>query len=51
MSAKLLIVFICFLNLWPTHIVEQNLNEKAEQLCTAKEQKIDTLSPLFLINF
>ncbi len=51
MSTKLFIVFICIFNLWPTHIVEQNLNEKAEQLCTAKEQKIDTLSPLFLINF
>ncbi len=51
MSTKLFIVFICIFNLWPTHIVEQNIYEKEEQLCKAKVQKIDTLSPLFLIKF
>ncbi len=51
MKIKVFIVFLCAFNLWPTHVVEQRKAAGDEKKVVARSHKIDTLSPLFLINF
>lgn len=50
MKTEILLLFFCFLNLWPAPEVEKT-SKKMEVESAVAEPQIDMFSPLFLIEF